>query len=73
MSKFHEFTDAIETNENRVHFQEWIGEKIIFNGVIDKSTGKGVGRLFTLEEEIELDAFNEMDGINLIVKKVMER
>lgn len=73
MSKFHEFADSIEPNENRRHFQEWIGENIIFNGVIDKSTGKGIGRIFRLEEEIKLDAFDDMDGINLIAKRVMER
>lgn len=73
MSKFHDFADSIEPNENRRHFQEWIGENIIFNGVIDKSTGKGVGRIFRLEEEIELDANDSIDGINLIAKKCLER
>jgi hypothetical protein len=68
MSKYNDFMNNIG-NENRTHFQEWIGDNIIFNGVIDKASGKGVGRIFRFEEEIELDANDSMDGINLIAKK----
>jgi hypothetical protein len=69
MSKYIEFCSNKCENENRTHFQEWIGENIIFNGVVDKTTGKGVGRIFRLEDEIELDANDNMDGINLIARK----
>jgi hypothetical protein len=73
MSIYSEFVESIEDDNNRRHFQEWMGHNIILNGVVDKSTGKGVARVFRLEEEFELDVDNDMDVINLITKKVLER